>query len=465
VPTDVLTTAGPASGQVAPLRWTVREVGLALDGESVFRSLFADLPAAFWLDSSLIGSGLGRVSVLGTSAGPDAEVVVRRQTDVFTELQTRLAGRRGDVPAVLADVFCGGYVGYFGYELKAFTGGDTVHQSATPDAVWIWANRFVLVDHRRDRTLLVAVHEEADRADAEAWLDRAASVSPVRRGPATRPAIAGLDLEAHLEQSRATYLAGIERCHEALEAGRTYEVCLTNRVRLPPEPDPLGFYRWQRVRNPAPYAAFLRCGDLAVASSSPERFLSVDARGWAECRPIKGTAPRLADPYADRQVAARLATDEKTRAENLMIVDLIRNDLGRVSEPGTVQVPQLMAVETYRTVHQLVTTVRGRLRSGLTALDAVRACFPPGSMTGAPKISTMRLIDQLEDSARGIYSGALGWLAVDGRADLSVVIRTAVMTPAGTVVGAGGAIVLDSDPVAEYDEMLLKATATVRGRA
>jgi anthranilate/para-aminobenzoate synthase component I len=191
----------------------------------------------------------------------------------------------------------------------------------------------------------------------------------------------------------------------------------------------------------------------------------VDADGWAECRPIKGTAPRDLDPAQDQLAAKALAEDDKTRAENLMIVDLIRNDLGRVSVPGTVTVPQLMQVESYRTVHQLVTTVRGRLRDGVTAVDAVRACFPPGSMTGAPKIRTMEIIDELEDSARGVYAGALGYLTVDGRADLSVVIRTAVLTPDGTVVGAGGAIVLDSDPVAEYDEMVLKATAAVGGNA
>jgi para-aminobenzoate synthetase len=450
-----------------PLRWSVRTADQAYDGETVYRELLAAEPTAFWLDGGLVATG--RASILGTTTGPGAEVLVRdvADGDAFDALRASLAARRAAldaVPAVLADVFCGGYVGFFGYELKALTGGSIAHEAPTPDALWIWANRFVLIDHERDRTLFVAVHGDADEAEALAWLSRAEATGATWwTGEAAAPIIAGLELEKHLEQSRETYLAGIEACRQALEAGQTYEVCLTNRVRLPPVADPLEFYLWQRRHNPAPYAAFLRHGDLAVASSSPERFLKVGADGWAECRPIKGTAPRLDDPEQDRLAAAALAADEKTRAENLMIVDLIRNDLGRVSEPGTVQVPQLMAVETYETVHQLVTAVRGRLRAGVDAIDAVRACFPPGSMTGAPKIRTMELIDELESSARGIYSGALGWLSVDGRTDLSVVIRTAVLTRDEAVVGTGGAIVLDSDPVAEYDEMVLKATATIRG--
>jgi len=448
---------------VAALVWSVRSVDHALDGETVYRELLADEPVAFWLDGSLTDRAERRVSVLGTSAGSDAEIVVREVADgdVFAELRELLAAKRARLAAVpeqLAEVFNGGYVGYFGYELKALTGGAAAHEASTPDALWIWANRFVVIDHDRDLSYLVAVHEPSDVAGA-AWIEW--STASWWMSGRDQPAIAALDLEAALEQDRATYLAGIDACMGALEAGRTYEVCLTNRVRLPAVEDPFEFYLWQRERNPAPYSAFLRYGELAVASSSPERFLTVDADGWAECRPIKGTAPRSADPAQDQLAAKALAEDEKTRAENLMIVDLIRNDLGRVSEPGTVQVPQLMAVESYQTVHQLVTTVRGRLRPDVDALDAVRACFPPGSMTGAPKIATMELLDSLEWSARGVYSGALGYLTLDGRADLSVVIRTAVLTPDSTVVGAGGAIVLDSDPAAEYDEMVLKATATI----
>ncbi|MEU4191258.1 aminodeoxychorismate synthase component I [Kribbella sp. NPDC026611] len=450
---------------MSALSWSVRTLGRALDGETVYRELLAGEQVAFWLDGSLTDRLPHRVSVLGTTLGDSAEVVVRdvADGDVFAELDALLAARSTEPPTELTGLFCGGYVGYFGYELKALTGGAAAHESPTPDALWIWANRFVVIDHDRDRTYLVAV--DAPGA-GEGWLDRAEkAAADWWMASVDVPAVARLDLEAHLEQHRSAYLAGIARCMAALEAGESYEICLTNRVRLPAVPDPFEFFRWQRSANPAPYAAFLRYGDLAVASSSPERFLTVDADGWAECRPIKGTAPRELDAAQDELAAKALAEDEKTRAENLMIVDLIRNDLSRVSEPGTVQVPQLMQVETYRSVHQLVTTVRGRLRSGVSAVDAVRACFPPGSMTGAPKIRTMEILDELELSARGVYSGALGYLTVDGRADLSVVIRTAVLTPDQTVIGAGGAIVLDSEPVAEYDEMVLKATAAVGGDA
>lgn len=444
--------------RVSALRWSIRTLDRALDGETVYRELLAAEPVAYWLDGSLTDRLPRRISILGTTTvGVLTRDVI--DGDVFAELNQLLAALETEPPPELDGLFCGGYVGYFGYELKALTGGAAAHEAPTPDALWIWANRFVVIDHDHDRTYLVAL------GDGEDWLDRAEeAASNWWMGSVDAPAISRLDLEAHLEQDRATYLAGIAQVLAELEAGQTYEVNLTNRVRLPAVQDPFEFFRWQRSANPAPYAAFLRYGDLAVASSSPERFLTVDADGWAECRPIKGTAPRDLDPAQDQLAAKALAEDDKTRAENLMIVDLIRNDLGRVSVPGTVNVPQLMQVESYRTVHQLVTTVRGRLRSGVTAVDAVRACFPPGSMTGAPKIRTMQIIDALEESARGVYSGALGYLTVDGRADLSVVIRTAVLTPDETVIGAGGAIVLDSDPVAEYDEMVLKATAAVGGQ-
>jgi para-aminobenzoate synthetase len=227
------------------------------------------------------------------------------------------------------------------------------------------------------------------------------------------------------------------------------------------ELDPLAIYRVLRRLNPAPYSAFMLFNDFAILSSSPEKFLSVDASGVVESKPIKGTAPRGRSEARDLALREALRMSDKNRAENLMIVDLVRNDLGRVCELGSVEVPDLMEVESYATVHHLVSTIRGRLRPNSTAIDAVRAAFPPGSMTGAPKLRTMEIIDRLEGAARGIYSGTIGFFALSGAAELAVVIRTMVMTPKEVSFGTGGAIVALSDPAEELEEIRLKAETLI----
>jgi para-aminobenzoate synthetase len=265
-----------------------------------------------------------------------------------------------------------------------------------------------------------------------------------------------------LARSRERYLDEIAECKRLLAEGESYEICLTNSLVADAPVEPLALYRVLRQVNPAPFSSFMRFGDVAVLSSSPERFLSVDRDRWVEAKPIKGTSRRGESAAEDVRLAERLRGDEKNRAENLMIADLLRNDLGSVCEVGTVHVPHLIQVETYETVHQLVTTVRGLLREGLDPVDCVRACFPPGSMTGAPKRRTMEIIDRLEGEARGVYSGAIGWFGLGGGCDLSVAIRTIVSAGETAGIGAGGAIVALSEPEDEYDEMLLKASASLR---
>lgn len=457
----------------------------AIDTEAAFVRLYGESPTAFWLDSEHVEPGLDRFSFLGDASGPLAEVVRYRVGDgevvvesadgnrrtvpggVLDYLAAELRRRRIEIPELPFDFACG-YVGYLGYEVKADCGADAVHRAPTPDAQWIFADRLVVVDHVSGRTHLLALTEstaESLRASADWLRDTRETLEslptwvnpPELVVPSHTDAIAAL-----LTRDRDRYLADIAVCQDRLHAGESYEICLTNSVQVSADKAGLDFYRTLRRCNPAPYAAYLRFDDLDIACSSPERFLKIDRARTVESKPIKGTAPRGATPAEDERLRRELAEDPKTRAENLMIVDLLRNDLGRVCRIGSVHVPKLMATEAYTTMHQLVSTVRGTLRADVDVIDCLRACFPGGSMTGAPKLRTMEIIDELETEARGIYSGTIGFLGLGGTADLNIVIRTAVRYAGRWQIGAGGAIVLDSDPDDEYREMVLKAAATYR---
>ncbi|WP_177154270.1 aminodeoxychorismate synthase component I [Actinosynnema pretiosum] len=479
--------AGRPGAGTAPVRraaarpWRVRhrELDHEVDTAAAFTALFAESAHSFWLDSSLVEEGLSRFSFLGAPQGPDGEVLVYDVDEglrvhagessrdepgtVFDALRERLRVPVLDRPELPFDLV-GGYVGFFGYELKSDLGAPTRHRATTPDAAWMACTRLVVVDHERRRTHLLALSRSDDDGEQLAWLaDAERRITDLRPPPRRAPEGGGGDPRPGLVRERPDYLADVEECRRQLRAGESYEICLTTRFALPAMPDPLAAYLAQRLANPAPYASFLRLPGVAVLSSSPERFLRVERDGHVESKPIKGTAARSADPDADRRLRAGLTDDPKVLAENLMIVDLLRNDLGRVCEIGSVRVPSYMRVESYATVHQLVSTVRGKLRADVDVIDCVRACFPGGSMTGAPKERTMEIIDRLETTPRGVYSGALGFLGLGGTADLNIVIRTAVATEDGVLIGAGGAIVLDSDPAAEFDEMLLKSLAPLRG--
>ena len=403
------------------------------DPAAVFAERAGRHERMFWLDGGGSRPWSGRRSILGFLDEDDVSLTydaatreVRRHqgghsTVVGEDLWTVLAGevaRDGGAPDV-------SWVGYCGYacrpDLPARPAGEV------PDAVWM-----------RVRDPLVVEHPPGPDAP-----------------PGTPPASAGA------VETPAWYADAFATVQDELHRGNSYEVNLTYRERLTSTTDPVTAYLRLRTDNPAPYAGYLQHGDVALLSSSPERYATIDRTRWVETKPIKGTTPRGASEAEDAAERDRLASDPKFRAENLMIVDLLRNDLSMVCEPGTVEVPALMQVESYASVHQLVSTVRGHLRAGVDTVAALRALFPAGSMTGAPKLRTMEIIDRVEGSPRGVYAGAFGWIAGDGRADLGVVIRSLVARREedawSYTLGTGGGITVRSDVDEEYAETRWKA--------
>ncbi|MFC8682315.1 anthranilate synthase component I family protein [Microbacterium ureisolvens] len=409
-----------------------------VDPASVFAALFAGEPHAFWLDAG--PDAAEGWSYMGAGVPDDAAHV--RATVCADGLREHTAGPFG-----------GGWIGWAGYdEAAARAGAPSSHDDdGVPHERWLRVSRFVAFDHSTMRA-----HAYAPTGEAASLADAVASASaPAPFGPTAVIA------PARARHAPDQYAALIERCRDAIREGDAYQLCLTTRFEVEASVDPLEVYGRLRAATPAHHGGFVRSGDVALLSASPERFLHVepgpDGSGTVRTRPIKGTRPRGTDAATDAALAAELRASEKERAENVMIVDLMRNDLSRVCLDGTVTVDALLEVESYPAVHQLVSTVSGRLAPGTTFDRLLEATFPAGSMTGAPKLSAMTILHDLEGAPRGVFSGCFGWVGDDGALDLAMVIRSIVVAPHLAYVGAGGGITWRSDAAAEVAEVGIKA--------
>jgi len=440
------------------------------DPESVFLSLYAARDNCFWLDSQSAGHATARFSFMGYAV--KGSVLTYDATDAASDvaaarylaaLEARLEAAVVNSDRDLPFEFRGGYVGYMSYEMKAAFGAATTHRSDIPDAAWLHIDKFLAFDHQKGDVWVVAVEEPERSASALDWIDKTSKTLESLGHVTHTPRVLGMDaISVTMDFGRADYLAAIRSCKEKIVDGESYEICLTNGFVVEVKLDPVDLYMVMRRGNPAPFGAFIRIGKHFILSTSPERFLKVDAHGTVQTKPIKGTFARSDDPNTDRNNASRLAASEKDRAENLMIVDLMRNDLARVSVPGSVRVPKLMDIESFKTVHQLVSTVESTMKPECSLVDLLRAVFPGGSVTGTPKLRAMEIIDGLERSPRGIYCGAIGYLGYDRIADMNIAIRTVCYDGTTIKFGAGGAITYLSDPENEFQEMLLKAEAVLR---
>ena len=407
---------------------------------ATLRSVCAE-PYGFWLDSAVQHKDAGNRSFWG--AGPTAILTSRGRSVSIERVRGATERFDGDPFAILRELLAehahlaeGAAVGYLGYGLKR-------HIETLPDTV---------LDDLELPDCTLAFYDRIHEFDARTLYLNASDRSP---------GLSGTDVTSSF--TRDGYEATVEGALAYIRAGDIYQVNLSQRFAVPCTDDPFDVYLRLRSESPAPFAAFINYPDFSVLSSSPERFLHYrpeDRR--IETRPIKGTRPRGRDEVSDRALARELLQSEKDRAENIMIVDLLRNDLGRIAQIGSVNVTDLLELETFAGVHHLVSTIEARLRPDRDVVDLLRAAFPGGSITGAPKIRAMQIIDELEPVSRGVYTGAIGFMRMSGEMDLNIAIRTIVMKDGTASFSVGGGIVADSDPAMEYDETLHKAAGMIR---
>ncbi len=455
----------------------------------IYRELFADQetpvsafrkidegPYSFLLESVEGGETWGRYSILGSRPSAVFVAYADRAELHQGERVTRLEGTPMEALARLLEQhqavalpglprFCGGAVGYFGYDtvrwferVPARMPGD----AATPVAVFLFGDVVCVFDNLA-HTLKVVTHaragDDAERAYADAVARLDAEVARLRRPlPWDEPATGGTPPEPTSSATRPGFLAAVERAQEHIRAGDIFQVVLSHQMSMPVRKPAFEAYRALRVTNPSPYMYFLRLGDMCLVGSSPEVLVRrTDAE--VEVRPIAGTRPRGRTADEDARLEEELRHDEKERAEHVMLVDLGRNDVGRVAEFGTVETTEYMTVERYSQVMHLVSHVRGRLQPAMKPLDIVRACFPAGTVTGAPKVRAMEIIDDLEAARRGVYAGAVGHFDYHGNLDLCIAIRTLVYQDGVARWGVGAGIVADSAPDREWEETLNKGRA------
>jgi para-aminobenzoate synthetase component 1 len=480
----------PAS--ITPAIPVVEEISPAPDPAEVF-SILAGLPHLLFLDSALPHSSLGRFSFLtadpfeflwarGRRSYLSGESRCQEDSDPFTVLAERLARYRTERIEDLPP-FQGGAAGVFGYDLCHHLERlprPRFDEFEIPDLALGFYDWVLAFDHLRKRSWLISTglpesHPRRRRRRAEKRLSEVKKIL-TRRERQPSPTVSAPDYLSCPQANqfpvpllqgltsnfdRAGYIQAVRRAIDYIHAGDCFQINLSQRLLYPAGGSPIELYCRLRDRNPATFGGYFDLGDFIVASASPERFLGVE-NGAVETRPIKGTRPRLANAVQDQAQVQQLLNSVKDRAENIMIVDLLRNDLGRVCQYGSVRVEAVCRLESYQFVHHLVSEVRGRLRDGLGPVNLLRAAFPGGSVTGAPKIRAMEIIAELEPTARGPYCGSLGYLGFDGGMDTNILIRTFTIGRGWVQFPVGGGIVADSDPEEEYQETWHKAEGLLR---
>jgi anthranilate synthase component 1 len=454
---------------------------------SAFLAIAEREPHAFLLESAERGEQIGRYTFLGvrpymrvSARGKAIEIErgrrrERRDGNVFQVIKELLRAHR---PAIVPGIppFTAGAVGYFAYDVVRQLekiGDHAKDDLSLADADLMFFDRLLAFDHLRHQIHIVAtadISRESPRSAYErtvrdiAGLEKklAAGLRPTlwRKSTRRRPS----QLDVHAGTSRKHFLRSVERCKEYIAAGDIFQVVLSQRLDFEPEVEPFNLYRALRQVNPSPYLYFLRMGENCILGSSPEMLVRVTGRRL-EYRPIAGTHPRGRDEAEDQRLEQQMRSDEKERAEHVMLVDLGRNDLGRVSEYGSVKVKDLMYVERYSHVMHLVSALEGKLRKDLDALDAFAACFPAGTLSGAPKVRAMQIIEELEPTRRGIYGGSVLYADFAGNLDSCIGIRTMLIQGKHAYLQAGAGIVADSDPAREFEESMNKAQALLRAVA